>query len=226
MRDGRDLLSEVSCLSNPRPHPHSSILDSLDRGVIWSRSSFTLSDAFAPLRLYSLIILHDHIPHRRPGDSKKGLEEVRAVIMSLTPFYIPDSSPILSYSGPGGWHSAYTPRGDGYDQTFHQVSGPGNEVAFNLTCEYTHLSLHSVRPSRDEADKVAAGFTVSHATVAPGCPLEYSINGTEFRSTCDERGGLKDLKYGLHQVVLRTGNVTVFQLFGVVGSYTKAVDQE
>lgn len=79
---------------------------------------------------------------------------------------------------------------------------------------------------KEDADCLAAGFTVSHATVSPECPLEYSVNGSEFRSTCEERGGLKDLKYGLHQVTLRTGNVTVFQLFGVVGSYTRQRDQE
>lgn len=54
--------------------------------------------------------------------------------MSLSPFYVADSSPLLSYSGE--WTSAYTPRGDGYDQTFHQASGAGQSVSFNLTCTF------------------------------------------------------------------------------------------
>lgn len=72
----------------------------------------------------------------------------------------------------------------------------------------------------------ATGFTVSHAAVALECPLEYSINGSTFKSTCDEKAGLRDLEYGLHQVVLRTGNVTVFQLFGVVGNHGATSDRQ
>lgn len=67
--------------------------------------------------------------------------------MSLTPFYIPDSSPLLAYGGPGEWKAAYTPRGDGYDQTFHQASEAGQTVAFNLTCEYPPSATSRLHPS-------------------------------------------------------------------------------
>ena len=68
--------------------------------------------------------------------------------MSLVPFFIPDSSPILSYSpcvhcgGQGeSWQSAYTPRPDGFDQTFHQTTAVGHTVSFNLTCMSFIISL-------------------------------------------------------------------------------------
>jgi hypothetical protein len=61
---------------------------------------------------------------------------------------------------------------------------------------------------------------VTHATVSPECPLEYSINGSDFRSTCSSMGGgLQELNWGRHEVVLRTGNVTIFQLFGITGNH-------
>lgn len=68
--------------------------------------------------------------------------------MDKTPFYIPDTSPIFTYSpctncGEGGWQSAYSPKGDGFDQTFHQtptvlnggISSSSNlTVGFNISC--------------------------------------------------------------------------------------------
>jgi hypothetical protein len=72
---------------------------------------------------------------------------------------------------------------------------------------------------------------VTHATVAPECPLEYSINGSDFRSTCEtadngEGGGLTKLDYGRHEVVLRTGNVTIFQFYGISGNYILPQDEK
>jgi hypothetical protein len=75
--------------------------------------------------------------------------------MSLVPFFIPNSSPILSYSpcvdcgGQGeSWQSAYTPRPDGFDQTFHQTTAEGHTVSFNLTCMFLSLLYGALKQER------------------------------------------------------------------------------
>jgi hypothetical protein len=77
--------------------------------------------------------------------------------MSLVPFFIPNSSPILSYSlcvdcgGQGeSWQSAYSPRPDGFDQTFHQTTAEGHTVSFNLTCMSFILSYDGLSQGRGE----------------------------------------------------------------------------
>lgn len=58
---------------------------------------------------------------------------------SMAQFFIPDTSPLFDYSpcvtcaASAGWTSAYSPRGDGYDETYRETSGPDGTVAMNLT---------------------------------------------------------------------------------------------
>jgi hypothetical protein len=57
----------------------------------------------------------------------------------MSAYYIPDTSPLFAYSPctncaeRGGWQAAYSPRGDGYDQTFHQAASANSTVSLNLT---------------------------------------------------------------------------------------------
>jgi hypothetical protein len=63
----------------------------------------------------------------------------RSSMTTSTTFFIPDTSPLLSYSPcancASGWIAAYYTRADGYDQTFHEAStiSNGSTVAFNIT---------------------------------------------------------------------------------------------
>jgi hypothetical protein len=83
-------------------------------------------------------------------------------------------------------------------------------------------TIHDIQKERRrgrKTDFVANGFGVTHATVSPECPLEYSINGSSFQSTCSPGAGLQELPFGRHEVALKTGNVTIFQLFGITGNH-------
>ncbi|WVQ83344.1 hypothetical protein IAT38_005483 [Cryptococcus sp. DSM 104549] len=127
--------------------------------------------------------------------------------MSTTPFFIPDTSPLFAYSCPdcstsnatasGGngnttsasWLAAYRPRGDGYDQTFHETGDQGAEVALNVT---------------------ASSLTF---LTSPGisCPAQYSLNGSAWADACNAGEAttsgfeLGDLPGGLHSLKVRPG---------------------
>jgi hypothetical protein len=103
-------------------------LDELSSSALWPCSYEVLDPPFGSLYASDP---HNLSPH------------IQTFAMSLVPFYIPNSSPLLSYSpcvdcGPQDWQSAYTPRPGGFDQTFHQITGQGNTISFNLTCKFTH----------------------------------------------------------------------------------------
>jgi hypothetical protein len=59
----------------------------------------------------------------------------------MSGFFFPDTSPIFSYSpcsncgDPDSWQSAYSPRGDGYDVTFHQSPSASSAIQFNVSGE-------------------------------------------------------------------------------------------
>jgi len=65
----------------------------------------------------------------------------------MAQFFIPDTSPLLAYApcincgAANGWVSAYSPREDGYDQTFRQAGNGNSTVAMNLTGESLLVDL-------------------------------------------------------------------------------------
>ncbi|GFZ47751.1 hypothetical protein JCM24511_05498 [Saitozyma sp. JCM 24511] len=107
-----------------------------------------------------------------------------------TAFFIPDTSPLLSYSPcaecASGWIAAYYTRADGYDQTFHEASSisNGSTVAFNITAS-------------------SLSFVTDAATLCSG---SYSINGSGFSSACDN--ALNSLPGGTHQVIFQSNTST------------------
>jgi hypothetical protein len=69
----------------------------------------------------------------------------------MSGFFFPDTSPIFSYSpcsncgDRDSWQSAYSPRGDGYDVTFHQSPSTSSAIHFNVSGE---------SQERDDSDRV------------------------------------------------------------------------
>ncbi|KAK8847410.1 hypothetical protein IAR55_005268 [Kwoniella newhampshirensis] len=122
------------------------------------------------------------------------------------PFFIPDTSPLLAYSpcvdcvppgaGGGSWKSDFRPRGDGYDQTFHQVVGgerSGVSVAVNVTA--TSLNFYT-SPSPSEINECSTQYSVNSSTWLDACRKSIS-NGTFV---------IDHLPIGLHRVELRMKN--------------------
>ncbi|TYJ52941.1 hypothetical protein B9479_006453 [Cryptococcus floricola] len=120
-----------------------------------------------------------------------------------TQFFIPDTAPIYAYSpsssssssssssgssnSSASWVAAYSPRGDGYDQTFHLASGDAS-VGINITASALSFSLSSSNKS------------------STACPAEYRINASSWSSACPSPNQdfvADDLPAGLHQVELR-----------------------
>ncbi|ODN94353.1 hypothetical protein L198_05212 [Cryptococcus wingfieldii CBS 7118] len=118
-----------------------------------------------------------------------------------TQMFIPDTAPIYAYSpsssssssssvssnSSASWVAAYSPRGDGYDQTFHLASGDAS-VGINITASALSFSLSSSNKS------------------STACPAEYRINASSWSSACPSPNQdfvANDLAAGLHQVELR-----------------------
>ncbi|WVO16531.1 hypothetical protein L204_104210 [Cryptococcus depauperatus] len=143
---------------------------------------------------------------------------------SHTSFFIPDTSPIFSYSpcancqGKSSWTAAYTPRGDGYDQTLHMLSPSASSVdsliGVNITASALRFNL---------------GLGTSNE-----CKVEYRINGSSWKDACapekDQNYVVSDLPAGLHQVELRpkvdsaagsTGQ-NILQFYGLGGELSLA----
>ncbi|ODN82212.1 hypothetical protein L202_02501 [Cryptococcus amylolentus CBS 6039] len=119
-------------------------------------------------------------------------------------FFIPDTAPIYAYSpsssssslssslsgssnSSASWVAAYSPRGDGYDQTFHLAAGDAS-VGINITASALSFSLSSSNKS------------------STACPAEYRINASSWSSACPSLNQdfvVEDLPAGLHQVELR-----------------------
>lgn len=65
----------------------------------------------------------------------------------MSTFSIVDTSALFAYSPCvncaelGAWQSAYSPRGDGYDQTLHQAATSNSTVSLNLTGESYRSSV-------------------------------------------------------------------------------------
>ncbi|WVQ76053.1 hypothetical protein IAR50_005690 [Cryptococcus sp. DSM 104548] len=115
-----------------------------------------------------------------------------------TQFFIPDTSPVFAYSlasssssssssnSSASWVAAYSPRGDGYDQTFHLGTGDAS-VGINITAS-------------------ALSFSLSSSNSSLPCPAEYRINASSWAAACPSVDGdfvVQDLPTGLHQVEMR-----------------------
>ncbi|OCF32603.1 hypothetical protein I316_05783 [Kwoniella heveanensis BCC8398] len=107
--------------------------------------------------------------------------------MPSTPFYIPDTSPLFSYTPSDAWTAGYRPKGDGFDQTVHRTSqyDEGTTISLNITA--TALRFHTSAPTS-------------------GCNLQYRLNYTQWTEGCTiskEGNNVQQLPGGLHQVELR-----------------------
>ena len=143
--------------------------------------------------------------------------------MSLSiPFFIPDTSPIFTYSTcptcdvstRQEWQSAYSPRGDGYDVTFHKTKRADAVVNFITTGEPLTRISHSVV-------LICAALTIAiHSSLDGSCAASYSVDGSSFSSGCNVT-----LDGQKHDVSIQPqAESSVFEFYGVSGTSKLASD--
>ncbi|WRT64765.1 uncharacterized protein IL334_001699 [Kwoniella shivajii] len=108
--------------------------------------------------------------------------------MPSTPFFISDTSPLISYSPDGSWTGAYRAKGDGWDETFHTTSSSEAIISVNITA--SALNFHITSPSVD----------------SDTCEIQYRLNGSDWSDGCTSSNTkyvTKGLPRGIHEIEMK-----------------------
>ena len=139
----------------------------------------------------------------------------------MSSYYIPDTSPLFTYSPctncaeSDGWQSAYSPRGDGYDQTLHQAATSNSTVSFNLTGQWSGTT-------RPWQLTLAVSIEFRTSSESGHCDAQYSLDGGEYMDGC----AIGAFPRGRHTVTIRPRDgVQAMQFFGLGGTVPVGGDE-
>ncbi|WWC59484.1 uncharacterized protein I303_102040 [Kwoniella dejecticola CBS 10117] len=128
--------------------------------------------------------------------------------MPSTLFFIPNTSPLFTYTPSNSWLGAYRPDGHGWDQTFHTTSSGDAIVGINITA--SSIKFQSSAPSSSSAA----------SSSNDQCHAQYRVNGSEWSDAClpsSNKYLRTDLPSGIHLVEVRGKDGSGVEFMGIQG---------